>query len=87
MRETRESSNGRNGLCRHTNRGERERMTLFIFLDLCKGKRQEKMAYYLFFFFFDKLVLFYYKLIILMPYFRGLKFLWKKKIGDLFFKN
>jgi hypothetical protein len=30
---------------------------------------------------FDKLVLFYYELVILGPYFRGLKFLWKKDFG------
>jgi hypothetical protein len=39
-----------------------------------------KEAYY-FFFFLDKLVLFYYELVILGPYFRGLKFLWKKDLG------
>ena len=62
-------------------------MTLFTFLDLCEVKRQKKKeAYYLFFFFFDKLVLFYYELVILGPYFRGLKFLWKKDLG-LILKN
>jgi hypothetical protein len=52
-RETREreSSNGKNELCRHSDKGERERMTLFTFLDLYEGKRQKKV-YYLFFFFF-----------------------------------
>jgi hypothetical protein len=30
---------------------------------------------------FDKLVLFYYELVILGPYFRGHKFLWKKDLG------
>jgi hypothetical protein len=43
-------------------------------------KKRKKRAYYLFFF-FDKLVLFYNELIILGPYFRGLKFLWKKDLG------
>jgi hypothetical protein len=57
-------------------------MTLFIFSDLCEGKRQKKKGLLFFvFFFFDKLVLFYYKLIILGPYFRGLKFLWEKDLG------
>jgi hypothetical protein len=36
-------------------------------------------AYYLSF--LDKLVLFYYELIILGPYFRGLKFLWEKDLS------
>jgi hypothetical protein len=32
---------------------ERERMTLFTFLDLCEGKRQKKKrAYYYYFFYF-----------------------------------
>jgi hypothetical protein len=43
-------------------RREREKMTLFTFLDLCEGKRQKKKAYYLYFFFFGKLILFYYEL-------------------------
>jgi hypothetical protein len=30
----RESSNGRNGLCRYSDKGERERMTLFTFFRL-----------------------------------------------------
>jgi hypothetical protein len=55
-------------------------MTLFTFLDLCEGKRQKKKAYY-YYYYFDKLVLFYYELVILGPYFRGLKFLWKKDLG------
>jgi hypothetical protein len=38
----RESSNGKNGLCRHLDRRERERMILFTFLDLCEGKRKKK---------------------------------------------
>jgi hypothetical protein len=65
---------------------ERERMTLFTFSDLCEGKRQKKKGLlfvfvFFFFFFFDKLVLFYYELVILGPYFRGYKFLWKKDLG------
>jgi hypothetical protein len=47
----RESSNERNGLCRHSDKGDRERMTLFTFLDLCEGKRQKKKAYYYYYFF------------------------------------
>jgi hypothetical protein len=42
-------------------------------------KKKKKKAYYLFF--LDKLVLFYYELVILGPYFRGHKFLWKKDLG------
>jgi hypothetical protein len=38
----RESSNGRNELCRYSDRGERERITFFTFLDLCEGKRQKE---------------------------------------------
>jgi hypothetical protein len=53
---------------------ERERMTLFTFLDLCEGKRQKKKGLLLLFF-LDKLVLFYYELVISGPYFRGHKFL------------
>jgi hypothetical protein len=56
-------------------------MTLFIFLDLCEGKRPKKKRLIICFFFLDKLVLFYYKLIILGPYFKGLKFLWEKDLG------
>jgi hypothetical protein len=53
MRE-RESSNGRNGLCRHSDKGERERerMTLFTFLDLCEGKRQKKRGAYYYYYYF-----------------------------------
>ena len=47
----RESSNERNELCRHSDRGERERMTLFTFLDLCEGKRPKKKRGLLFVFF------------------------------------
>ena len=41
-KQERENSNERNELCRHLDRGDRERMTLFTFLDLCEGKRQKK---------------------------------------------
>jgi hypothetical protein len=64
---------------------ERERMTLFTFLDLCEGKRQQKKGLF-YLFIFNKLVLFYYELVILGPYFRGYKFLWKKYLG-LILKN
>jgi hypothetical protein len=47
--------------------------------------KKKRGAYYFFFFFLDKLVLFYYELIILGPYFRGLKFLWEKNLGLIFF--
>jgi hypothetical protein len=47
-----------------------------------KDKKRGGGASYLFFFVcVDKLVLFYYELIILWPYFRGLKFLWEKNLG------
>jgi hypothetical protein len=44
-------------------------------------EKDKKKGLLFVFFFLDKLVLFYYKLIILGPYFRGLKFLWEKDLG------
>jgi hypothetical protein len=46
-----------------------------------KDKKWRGYYYYCYYYFWDKLVLFYYELIILGPYFRGLKFLWEKQFG------
>jgi hypothetical protein len=46
-----------------------------------KDQKKKGLLFVFFFLLLDKLVLFYNELIILGPYFRGLKFLWEKDLG------